>query len=46
MELEKLYDEVGWPLYKEYKHCYDAFKIALLEPDKIFANVKMTENIK
>ena len=26
MRLESLYDQVGWPLYRTYGHCYDAFK--------------------
>lgn len=29
MKLETLYQRIGWPLYKKYKHAYDAFKVAL-----------------
>ncbi len=29
MSLEAMYKLVGWPLYRHYKHAYDAFKIAL-----------------
>jgi translation initiation factor 2 subunit 1 len=27
--LEKLYEQVAWPLGKKYGHPYDAFKLAL-----------------
>ena len=27
--MEKLYEQVGWPLGKKYGHPYDAFKLAL-----------------
>ena len=27
--LEDLYGSVGWPLYRKYKHAYDAFKLEL-----------------
>jgi translation initiation factor 2 subunit 1 len=37
--LEKLYDAVGWPLGKTYGHPYDAFKLALTEPDTVFASL-------
>lgn len=30
IDLEKLYEDVGWPLYKKYGHAYDAFKISLM----------------
>ncbi|KAG5642181.1 hypothetical protein DXG03_003444 [Asterophora parasitica] len=37
--LEKLYDTIGWPLGKKYGHPYDAFKLALTEPDVVFASL-------
>ena len=27
--LEDLYKQIGWPLYRKYGHAYDAFKLAL-----------------
>lgn len=30
IDLEKLYEDIGWPLYKVYGHAFDAFKISLL----------------
>ena len=29
--LEDLYARIAWPLYKKYKHAFDAFKLALAE---------------
>lgn len=31
--LTELYEKIGWPLYKKYGHAYDAFKLALTEPN-------------
>ncbi|KAK2464477.1 hypothetical protein APHAL10511_003456 [Amanita phalloides] len=36
-KLEKLYEQVGWPLGHKYGHPYDAFKLALTEPDAVFS---------
>jgi translation initiation factor 2 subunit 1 len=27
--IEKLYEEVCWPLDKKYGHCFDAFKLSI-----------------
>ncbi|VDB91354.1 unnamed protein product [Peniophora sp. CBMAI 1063] len=37
--LEQLYDTIGWPLSRKYGHPYDAFKLALTEPDAVFASL-------
>lgn len=37
--LETLYESVGWPLYKKYGHAYDAFKLAITQPDAVFADI-------
>eukprot|EP00957_Ditylum_brightwellii_P112383 8568040-Ditylum_brightwellii.AAC.1 len=29
--MEDLYEYIGWPLYCEYGHAYDAFKLALAD---------------
>jgi translation initiation factor 2 subunit 1 len=29
LNLEELYQQVGWPLYKKYGHAAEAFKLAL-----------------
>ncbi|GJE91797.1 eukaryotic translation initiation factor 2 subunit alpha [Phanerochaete sordida] len=36
---EQLYDTIGWPLGKIYGHPYDAFKLALTEPDVVFSQL-------
>jgi len=45
-DLEQLYVQFGWPLYKKYGHAYDAFKAAINEPDKIFEGLNMTAELK
>ncbi|KAJ7454873.1 eukaryotic translation initiation factor 2 subunit alpha [Mycena latifolia] len=37
--LEMLYETIGWPLGRTYGHPYDAFKLALTEPDTVFATL-------
>jgi translation initiation factor 2 subunit 1 len=46
IDLEKLYEEIGWPLYKKFNHAYDAFRMSLEEPEKVFGDIKMTEDVK
>jgi len=38
-KLEQLYDQIAWPLGKQYGHPYDAFKLALTEPDGVFSSL-------
>jgi translation initiation factor 2 subunit 1 len=44
--IDKLYKEITWPLYKNYEHAYDAFKLALNKFDEVFKDTKMTEPVK
>jgi translation initiation factor 2 subunit 1 len=37
--LEGLYEAIGWPLYRRFGHAFDAFKIALTEPEDVFKDV-------
>jgi len=46
LDLEKVYEIIGWPLYKIYGHAFDALKVALIEPEKIFSTLKMDVSIK
>ncbi|TDL16170.1 eukaryotic translation initiation factor 2 subunit alpha [Rickenella mellea] len=39
--LNQLYEQVTWPLGKKYGHPYDAFKLALTEPDTVFASLSI-----
>ena len=36
VSIGELYKQTAWPLYKKYGHAYDAFRIAITEPDSIF----------
>ena len=48
IRLDALYKQVGWPLYEKYKHCYDAFKMALNPEcdEDIFQGIELEENTK
>ncbi|PPQ81496.1 hypothetical protein CVT26_011641 [Gymnopilus dilepis] len=37
--LEQLYETIAWPLGRKYGHPYDAFKLALTEPDTVFSSL-------
>lgn len=39
LRVEDLYKQFCWPLYKTVGHAYDAFKLALQDPDKVFGNL-------
>jgi translation initiation factor 2 subunit 1 len=39
VRLERLYDQVAWPLGKTYGHTYDAFKLALTEQETVFSSL-------
>lgn len=44
--LEELYVQFGWPLYKQFGHAYDAFKLAITEPEKVFAQFNLDPFVK
>ena len=35
-DLEKLYEKFGWDLYDKFEHAYDAFKLAMNDPEAVF----------
>jgi len=41
-DMEQLYKDITWPLYKEFGHAYDAFKLAMKDPERVFKNVKFS----
>jgi translation initiation factor 2 subunit 1 len=45
-DMEPLYQKFGWPLYKKYGHAYDAFKLALNDPDLAFEGLNLSEELK
>ncbi|EGF78719.1 hypothetical protein BATDEDRAFT_30462 [Batrachochytrium dendrobatidis JAM81] len=46
LRLEDLYTQVIWPLYKKFGHAYEVFKLALTEPETIFADFDLPLNVK
>eukprot|EP00887_Chlorella_sp_A99_P007701 scaffold20.g7701.t1 len=40
VDLEQLYREVGWPLYKMYGHAYDAFRAMIPDADAVFKRLR------
>ncbi|CAA6672881.1 unnamed protein product [Spirodela intermedia] len=35
LDLEDLYVHVGWPLYRNYGHAFEAFKVIVTDPDSV-----------
>ena len=35
VDLEPLYQRIGWPLYRKYGHAFEAFKLIVADPDSI-----------
>ncbi|KAJ1342270.1 hypothetical protein BSLG_003193 [Batrachochytrium salamandrivorans] len=46
LRLEDIYTQVVWPLYKKFGHAYEAFKLAITEPDSVFAQFDLPLNVK
>eukprot|EP01111_Echinosteliopsis_oligospora_P014992 TRINITY_DN578_c0_g1_i1.p1 TRINITY_DN578_c0_g1~~TRINITY_DN578_c0_g1_i1.p1 ORF type:complete len:312 (-),score=89.59 TRINITY_DN578_c0_g1_i1:48-983(-) len=44
--LEDLYVQFGWPLYQKFGHGYDAFKIAITDPERVFTGIDIEEDVK
>ncbi|KAI8593414.1 eukaryotic translation initiation factor 2 alpha subunit-domain-containing protein [Geranomyces variabilis] len=45
-DLEDLLEKYCWPLYQKYNHAYDAFKIAINDPEAVFGGLDIPEEIK
>ena len=41
--VEELYEEWGWDLYDKFDHAFDAFRIALQDPEEVFNKIKIEE---
>merc|ERR1712060_444016 len=41
VEMEALYSTTAWPLYRKYGHAYEAFRLAITDPDSIFNDETM-----
>uniref|UniRef100_M8CIY9 Eukaryotic translation initiation factor 2 subunit alpha n=1 Tax=Aegilops tauschii TaxID=37682 RepID=M8CIY9_AEGTA len=35
IDLEPIYQRIGWPLYRKYGHAFEAFKLIVADPDAI-----------
>lgn len=46
MTVEELNRRAIWPLYKKYGHAFDALKEATMNPDAVFADLDIDEDIK
>lgn len=38
--LEKLYETIGWPLSRKYGNAYEAFKLAITNPETVFEGIE------
>ena len=45
MRLEDLYKEFGWDLYKRFGHAFDAFKIAVTNPEEVLGKYSIREDL-
>jgi len=46
VRLEELYIKFGWDLYKKFGHCYDSFKLAVSQAEKVLGPYKLQEDIQ
>ena len=44
LDLEDLCKYISWPLYRQYGHTFDAFKLCVADPDTVFG--ALIENVK
>lgn len=44
-KLKELYEQVAWPLDKKFGHSYDAFKLAVTEPEAVF-NTELKDRVE
>ncbi|KAL1931189.1 hypothetical protein VTP01DRAFT_10326 [Rhizomucor pusillus] len=43
--LKELYESIGWPLYRKFGHAYDAFKVAITDPNSVFEGLDVKPEI-
>ncbi|KAI4385643.1 hypothetical protein MLD38_003639 [Melastoma candidum] len=44
VDLEHLYANIGWPLYRKYGHAFEAFKVVVTDPDSVLGS--LTREVK
>ncbi|KAH7818901.1 Translation initiation factor 2 subunit 1 [Monocercomonoides exilis] len=46
IDIDLLYRNIAWPLAKKYGHAYDAFKVALRDPDSVFGDLMIEPKVR
>lgn len=46
VDLEPLYQSIGWPLAKKFGHAYDAFSKAIQDEEEVFNGITMSDQIR
>ncbi|SCZ92467.1 BZ3500_MvSof-1268-A1-R1_Chr5-2g07885 [Microbotryum saponariae] len=44
-DMDAVNDLVAWPLYKKYGHAYEAFKLSITEPESVFGELNIPDDI-
>ncbi|CAD6588846.1 MAG: hypothetical protein TREMPRED_005169 [Tremellales sp. Tagirdzhanova-0007] len=42
---ELLYEKIAWPLHKQYDHSYEAFKLSITDPERVFSPLSLEPEI-
>ncbi|XBI98740.1 hypothetical protein VPH35_018944 [Triticum aestivum] len=45
VDLEPLYQRIGWPLYRRYGHAFEAFKLIVTDPDAVLDVLTYEETV-
>ncbi|KAH9454642.1 hypothetical protein Pst134EA_013740 [Puccinia striiformis f. sp. tritici] len=45
LDMETVNEMVAWPLFEKYGHAFDAFKLSITEPETVFGQLKIPENV-
>lgn len=40
-DLEQLYKQIAWPMYKMYGHAFEAFKTMVQDPEPVFTKLQV-----
>jgi len=41
--VEEIYEQWGWDLYDKYEHAFDAFRIAMQNPEQVYSKIDIPE---
>ncbi|KAG0142541.1 hypothetical protein CROQUDRAFT_662417 [Cronartium quercuum f. sp. fusiforme G11] len=45
LDLEAVNEMIAWPLFEKYGHAFDAFKLSITEPETVFGELNIPENV-